>query len=279
VTAVLRPLVVATVALLLGAVPVSGPVARQVAVPAVGPAAGPVSGPAGVSDSVLLAVPVSVTGASVLAGVPAGGAQLRAGIVPSASGRDLPEGMLRDQRTAVAAVDEFWKRHFAEHFGRRYHSPLVVGAYLSGRGPSCDGLRPLPFNAFYCRPEDYLTWDQRLMVAGYRKVGRSWVYLIIAHEWGHAIQDRLNWRMVSVAAELQADCLAGATLAGAQRDRTLVGGPGDAQQIARTLTTLSDAYPWTKQTDHGNATQRINAYRRGFLGDVPACFPDKRPPG
>jgi len=66
---------------------------------------------------------------------------------------------------------------------------------------------------------------EALMGAGYQKIGRAWVYLIIAHEWGHAIQARLSRRMVSVAAELQADCLAGATLAGAQRDRTLVGGP------------------------------------------------------
>jgi predicted metalloprotease len=196
-----------------------------------------------------------------------------AAAAPSTSARDLPEGMLRDQRAAVAAVDGYWKRHFAEHFGKRYHSPLVVGGYLGGRGPSCDGRRPLPLNAFYCRPEDFLTWDQALMSAGYRRIGRAWVYLIIAHEWGHAIQARLSRRMVSVAAELQADCLAGAELAGAQRDGTLVGEPGDAEQIARTLTAVSDAYPWTKQTDHGNAKQRITAYRRGFQSGVPACFP------
>ena len=89
----------------------------------------------------------------------------------------------------------------------------------------------------------------------------------------HAIQARLSRRMVSVAAELQADCLAGAELAGAQRDGTLAGEPGDAEQIARTLTALSDAYPWTKQTDHGNSEQRITAYRRGFQSGVPACFP------
>jgi len=70
VTAVVRPLVVATV-LLLGA------------------------------------GPVAVTGASD----PAGGPRLSVAVVAaSASARDLPEGMLRDQRTWVAAVDGYWKR-------------------------------------------------------------------------------------------------------------------------------------------------------------------------
>ncbi|HWN34442.1 MAG TPA: hypothetical protein VNP03_16950 [Pseudonocardia sp.] len=83
--------------------------------------------------------PVAVTGASD----PAGGPRLSVAVdvAASASVRDLPEGMLRDQRTVVAAVDGYWKRHFAEHFGKRYHSPLVVGGYLGGRGPSCDGRR------------------------------------------------------------------------------------------------------------------------------------------
>jgi hypothetical protein len=246
VTAVPRLLVIATTALLLGSVPVA----------AAGPAAR-------LSSLEMVAAPA-------LASAPA--LVTAAGFVSSTSARDYPDGMLRDERTAVAAVDGFWKRHFEEYFGKRYHSPLVVGGYLGGRGPTCDGLRPLPFNAFYCRPEDFLTWDQNLMGAGYRKIGRAWVYLIIAHEWGHAIQARLSRRMVSLAAELQADCLAGAELAGAQRDHTLVGDSDDVEQIARGLTTISDAYPWTRRTDHGDAAQRISAYRRGLAGDVPACL-------
>jgi len=139
-------------------------------------------------------------------------------ITPLSTPGDLPPGMARDEQIAVAVVDGFWKRHFAEYFGRKYHSPLVVGDYLGGRGPSCDGRRPLSMNAFYCKPQDFLAWDPRLMAAGYGKIGRAWVYLIIAHEWGHTIQARVNRRLVSVASELQADCLAGAELAGAQRD-------------------------------------------------------------
>jgi hypothetical protein len=255
VTAVVRPLVVAAAALLLGTGPVS--------------VAGGVAGPVPLGPS--LVARLDPGPAADLAASPRLAAA--AGIAPSANARDGPQGMPRDERTAVAAVDGFWKRHFAEYFGQRYHSPLVVGGYRGTRGPSCDSRRPLPYNAFYCRPSDYLALDQELMSAGYQKIGRAWVYLIIAHEWGHAIQARLSRNMVSVAAELQADCLAGAELAGAQRDRTLVGDPGDAEQIARTLAAVSDDFPWTKQTDHGDVTQRISAYRRGFLGGVPTCFP------
>jgi uncharacterized protein len=185
---------------------------------------------------------------------------------------DRPEGMARDERIAASAVDRFWKRHFAEHFGGSYHSPLVVGGYLGRRGPSCNGRRPIPLNAFYCKSADFLAWDQDLMGAGYRKIGRAWVYLIIAHEWGHAIQARVSRRLLSVAAELQADCLAGVELAGVHRDGVLVGEPEDADQIGRTLTALADDSPWTRRQDHGDAAQRIGAYRRGWLGGVPACL-------
>jgi hypothetical protein len=41
------------------------------------------------------------------------------------------------------------------------------------------------------------------------------LYLVVAHEWGHAIQARLNPDIQAVRRELQADCLAGAAIFGA----------------------------------------------------------------
>jgi hypothetical protein len=73
-----------------------------------------------------------------------------------------------DERTAVSATDTFWRNHFRELFGRAYRSPGVEGGYLGRNGPRCAGEPPVPFNAFYCPPEDFLAWDQNLMAAGYR---------------------------------------------------------------------------------------------------------------
>jgi predicted metalloprotease len=180
--------------------------------------------------------------------------------------------MAQDERTAVAAVDAYWRRHFREFFGRSYSSPTVVGGYIGTRGPSCGSQPAQPMNAFYCPSRDFLAWDQNLMSLGYRRVGDSWVYLIIAHEWGHAIQARVSKRLVSVADELQADCLAGAALSGARRDGLLRMEPGDDQEIASSLAALADASPWTSRADHGNAQQRIAAYNKGARSGVRGCI-------
>ena len=179
--------------------------------------------------------------------------------------------MVKDEQLAVQAVDAYWQRHFQEFFGSPYQSPRVAGGYNGENGPTCAGEPAVPFNAYYCLPEDFLAWDDALMSAGYQQIGDAWVYLIIAHEWGHAIQARLDQDRVSVQAELQADCLAGATLQGAAQDRLISIEPGDVDEISRTLQAVADEYPWTNQSDHGNAQQRTAAFNTGVQGGVPAC--------
>ena len=107
------------------------------------------------------------------------------------------------------------------------------------------------------------------MAAGYRQIGDAWVYLIIAHEWGHAIQARLQADQVSVAAELQADCLAGATLFGAADRGLLQFEQGDTEELAQTLAAVADDFPWTKESDHGDAQQRTASFNRGRPGRPP----------
>jgi len=179
--------------------------------------------------------------------------------------------MSQDEKTAVEATDTYWRRHFAEQFERPYTSPRVAGGYLGTDGPRCAGQPPVPFNAFYCPAGDFLAWDENLMASGYQQIGDAWVYLIIAHEWGHAIQARLDRALVSVAAELQADCLAGAALQGAAQDGSITVEPGDSEELARTLAAVADDYPWTTESDHGNAEQRISAFDTGARGGPTAC--------
>lgn len=183
-----------------------------------------------------------------------------------------PSGMMEDERLAVAAVDAYWQRHFTELFGRPYRSPRVFGPYNGADGPRCAGQPAVAFNAFYCLPGDFLAWDENLMAAGYRQIGDSWVYLIIAHEWGHAIQARVGRGPSARSVELQADCLAGATLQGAARDGAVLVDAGDDEELANTLAAAADDYPWTNQRDHGDARQRTEAFNTGALNGAKACF-------
>jgi uncharacterized protein len=184
----------------------------------------------------------------------------------------LPAGMRAQEQSAVAAVDGFWKRHFREVFGKTYRSPKVRGGYIGTNGPSCNNKPAIAFNAFYCRPGDFLAWDEQLMSAGFTQIGDSWVYLVIAHEWGHAIQNRVKGVETTKAVELQADCLAGATLQGAARDGLVRIEDGDDEELAKTLAAAADDFPWTDEGDHGDAQQRIGAFNTGAQKGVKACF-------
>ncbi|MEV0283087.1 neutral zinc metallopeptidase [Kribbella sp. NPDC050820] len=180
--------------------------------------------------------------------------------------------MDKDIQSAVEVVDDFWRQTFPEAFGEPYESPRVAGGYTGVDGPQCAGERSVPFNAYYCPTGDYIAWDEDLMAAGYSQIGDAWVYLIIAHEWAHAIQARLDTDQVSVAAELQADCLAGASLQGAAETGRIAIEPGDAQELAQTLAAVADEYPWTRVSDHGNIQERTSAFSLGVNRGVEACI-------
>ena len=151
------------------------------------------------------------------------------------------------------------------------------GGYLGEDGPSCGGQPSVPFNAFYCPSQDFLAWDENLMAAGYQQIGDAWVYLIIAHEWGHAIQARLQADQVSVAAELQADCFAGATLFGAA-DRGLLqfergrhpGAAGDAGRGRRRLPVDQGERPRRRPAADQRVQPGRSGRRRGPASPEPA---------
>jgi predicted metalloprotease len=176
-----------------------------------------------------------------------------------------------DEATAVRITNAFWRTWFGEQ-GRRYAPPRVEGGYVGRNGPSCAGEPSVPGNAYYCPPGNFLAWDENLMRAGYTQIGDAWVYLVIAHEWAHAIQAQLPDRYVSPAVELQADCLAGAALQGAADQGLVRIEPGDDEEIAQTLEAVADDYPWTDQRSHGDARQRVAAFRAGVSRGVDGCL-------
>lgn len=182
----------------------------------------------------------------------------------------------QDITGAPQVIDDYWRTHWSEFFTGTYTSPRVYGGYdgndLSS-APTCAGQPATPNNAFYCVPEDYIAWDENLMRAGYTQ-GDAWVYLVIAHEWGHAIQNRLRMGHVALASELQADCLAGAALYGAAADGTLRFEEGDVKELSNGLVVIGDDSEWTDPQDHGDPIERITAFGKGRDGGVRACIPD-----
>ncbi len=176
---------------------------------------------------------------------------------------------------AQTVVDGFWAAHWADYFTGTYTPPTVVGLYDGtdeDTAPTCGGEPLEAYNAFYCPDGDFVAWDASLLVDGADQIGDSWVYLVVAHEWGHAIQARLDSQYVAQADELQADCLGAAALYGAAADGTLEFDMGDEQELVTSLSALADQMPWTMTADHGDAFQRVQWFTLGRNGGVNACF-------
>ncbi len=197
-----------------------------------------------------------------------------------ASGVTIEE-LRSDIESAVQITDGFWSTHWSDYFTGTYQSPTVIdvldvpGVYDASDPdltPTCGGEPLEEYNAHYCIPEDYVGWDAGLLLAGADQVGDAWVFLIVAHEWGHAIQARLDSQYVAEAQELQADCLAGAALYGAAADGTLTFEAGDEQEIVNSLSLVSDQMSWTMAADHGDPFQRVQWFTLGRNAGVDACF-------
>ncbi|GAA3215026.1 neutral zinc metallopeptidase [Actinocorallia longicatena] len=192
---------------------------------------------------------------------------------PSPNAQFSDADVTKEINGAVEVVDKYWSDHWSELFTGTYKAPAIKGVY-NGDDPArftCGGQPADKFNAYYCIPEDYLAWDFALMKAGYAQ-GDAFVYLVVAHEWGHAIQNRLQMNLVSTDKELQADCLAGAVLWGAQKDGTLTWEDGDTTEIGQSLSALADNTEWADPSSHGDAIERVSAFGKGRTQGVVGCL-------
>ena len=185
------------------------------------------------------------------------------------------EEILGDVDTAESAVDEFWDDHWSDTFTGSYSAPNIVGIY-DGSDPSdapyCGGVPLAPDNAYYCGWGDFLAYDAGLLDQS-DELGDGFLYLVVAHEWGHAIQARLDPSLVARRIELQADCLAGAALYGAAEDGTVKFESDDQEELSDSLEALADDTPWTDTRDHGDATERVEAFSIGRDDGVTGCLP------
>jgi hypothetical protein len=191
-----------------------------------------------------------------------------------ASGVTIDE-LVDDLASAELIVDTYWATHWTEFFTGTYQPPTVLGLYDGtdpADTPTCDG-QPLEVdNAYYCASEDYLAWDAGVLLKGADVIGDSWVYLVVARQWGHAIQARLDPSLVAAATGYQADCLGGAALFGAVADGTLQLEAGDESELIASLSVLADQLAFTDTSIYGDAFQRVEWFTIGRNGGVNACL-------
>lgn len=152
--------------------------------------------------------------------------------------------------------------------------PKRLVSYWNGReDPGCDGTPSGPNNAQYCSVDNSIAWDGRWMLGDfYDRVGDPAVMFVLAHEYGHLVQDRLGIFEKfdrTIEKELQADCLAGAWF-GAVNAKFARLTRSDYRSLYTGVLDVSDprGLPWQNPQAHGTARQRDFALdlgaRKGF---------------
>ena len=146
--------------------------------------------------------------------------------------------------------------------------------------PPCQGHRTVYAdvrgNAFYCLKSNFIAYDDvKLMPDLAETFGTFSVALVLAHEWGHAIQDRAgNGDQQTVYMEQQADCFAGAFLDHvAENGNALTLNPATSKRRSSAMLALRDSPGESAQdpSAHGSAFDRIGAFQDGFESGAEKC--------
>jgi len=147
---------------------------------------------------------------------------------------------------------------------------------VPGCGESQTHYREIQDNAFYCPEGDFIAFDDaRLFPALDRKFGSFTLAVVLAHEWGHAIQRRRGYDLEGVVTELQADCFAGSWMAAVQKAPTGALDLTDPELFKAITGILQfrDDPGTTADEDgaHGSAFDRLGSFQDGLLGGAKKC--------
>jgi predicted metalloprotease len=183
---------------------------------------------------------------------------------------------------ALKDVERFWTATYPKLSDGRRFQPVGGGYHPYTETvppPACgDSSAAYQPNAFYCPDGDFIAWDaQNLIPQLQANFGPLLVGVVMAHEYGHAIQGRLGITdQPTVVLEQQADCFAGAWLADAVAGRSTAFPKVTPKQLDNTtagLLLLRDQ-PGTsavEQQAHGNAFDRIRALQDGVEKGATTC--------
>jgi predicted metalloprotease len=193
-------------------------------------------------------------------------------------------------RDALTDLQDYWADQFPDVFGQEF-TPLE-GGYFSvdpndvapgeyPQGVGC-GAQPLEVegNAFYCQSpgtahSDSISYDRAFLAELAGRYGEFIPALVMAHEFGHAVQARVGTPGASIAIETQADCFAGswtAWVADGDAARSRLREP-ELDELLRGYFLLRDPVGTStaEQSAHGSYFDRVSAFQEGFDDGPEAC--------
>jgi uncharacterized protein len=192
---------------------------------------------------------------------------------PAPSASQSADDFQQDVNAAVGVAEQYWRDRFTAT-GRSFQPIRQVIPYRRAGEVVC-GTEPLGRNnAAYCSAGDFIAFDVNWALAAYDQIGDAFIYYMLDHEYAHGIQVRfgLQYRF-TIEQELQADCMAGATLGDSIRANRLSLEDGDIQELQDGLAAVADdpGQPWFAEGAHGSAQQRTDAFFAGYRRSIAAC--------
>jgi predicted metalloprotease len=230
----------------------------------------------------------TVPGSAVAAPEPLPAPAAASGPLPGAP----PTPLSADEVSAVtvAALQEFWRAQFPAAFGREWTDitdfvPVETTRPGASTPPCLRRAADLADQAFYCPAADVVAWDaDRLLPQQVDRFGAAGAVVVLAHEVGHAVHNRLGidaqrarspGRYPTILFESMADCFAGVALAHFV-DQPVPGlpiGPDERDQALLALVGFRDplGVDAGDASAHGNAFDRVSAFQTGYADGAARC--------
>jgi predicted metalloprotease len=179
---------------------------------------------------------------------------------------------------AIADLEQYWGEEFPNLYEKDFE-PISGGYYAvypsSGDLPPCaTDPSDISGNAFYCYTEDVMAWDAEDLLPDLQsRFGDFVIPVVMAHEFGHAVQIRSNFTARTVTKELQADCFAGDWSKHAQESGAFDVNAAELDSALAGILELRDT-PGTSKIDpnaHGSGFDRVSAFQDGYDNGLENC--------
>ncbi len=194
--------------------------------------------------------------------------------------------------TALTDIEAFWESSFQSTFDKPWKK--LTGGYFSvdtadaaAKPPPCtQKAADVEGNAFYCPAADAIAWDRASLLPVLQdRFGEAAVVVVLAHEIGHAVQNRMGItpeaerrepdKYPTILTEAQADCFAGSFIRSVTDGKSthLDIGTDALDKALGALITFRDPVGTSPEDEqaHGSAFDRVAAFQDGYEQGTKFC--------
>jgi predicted metalloprotease len=186
---------------------------------------------------------------------------------------------------AVSDLEQYWSDAYSEAFEGEFKPVRALISWdAESFGDAFCGLETYGLvNAAFCKPDQSIGWDRGVLMPSLRRQnGDMGAVMVLAHEYGHAIQQHaglVNRNTPILVAEQQADCLAGSYMRWVAEGNSPRFSLSTADGLNKLLAAvigfrdplLTEAEARVGIDEHGSAFERISAFQFGFTDGPAAC--------